>query len=226
MQLSVLALALPLAALTTSTALAQQADTPPPTPAPAAAPAPLVAPALTAPPATLFKLGLDAPRLWLGYWGVGVPLYAGVERQLGRHFSLTGDVNVGVGFGGGRRGPELQRFGGALGTRYYYGQARRLRKGKSVAALSGTYLQLQVASEFEGRLLYDYPYNQRLYRHTPSLELLWGYQRRLGRYGFMDVGAGLKLWRTDSYLYNGGTIEATRPLKLEPTLRARIGLAF
>jgi hypothetical protein len=215
MSLSSFALGWPLAVLATSAALAQQPDSLAKAPTPAA------------PPATMFKLGLDVPRLWLGYWGAGVPLYGGMERQLGQHWSFTADLNVGLGTSFRRGGFALQQFGAALGTRYYYSQARRLRKGKPVRALGGTYLQLQAASEFEGYFGYDiYPYNQLYYRHTPKLELLWGYQRRLGRYGFMDVGAGISTSRQNRYSYSPNGDTWRRVWTVEPTLRARIGLAF
>lgn len=199
---------LSLAVFTTSTALAQQADSLPARP----------------PGATMLKLGLDVSRSWGGYSGFVVPLYFGAERQLGNYWSLTADANVSGGFGY-RYGSsvQLKRFAASAGGRYYYGQARRARLGKTTAALSGFYLQLQYNAEFNS-YYNNYRSEPRLsYQFAPSAELLWGYQRRLGRHGFVDAGAGLRVqhWGTPR-LFGGSSSR----LQLEPTLRARVGLAF
>jgi hypothetical protein len=201
---------LPLVAGPSSTAWAQQPDTLRPRSEPAA-------------PATLFKLGLDAPRATAGYWGFTLPLYAGVERQLGRHWSLTADVNAGIGAGNGLSSAvQLGRFGTSVGTRYYYSQARRQRRGKPVMALGGTYLQLQGSAEFT-RHYYYFGEALPIYRCTPSAELLWGYQRRLGRYGFLDAGAGVRVLNSPWYNSQGNQ---TTQWSVEPVLRLRAGLAF
>lgn len=173
----------------------------------------------------MFKLGLDAPRLTGGYWGFSAPLYGGVERQLGQHFSFTADLNANVGFTYRFTSPvALTNLGFSLGGRYYYSQARRARKGKPVAPLSGTYLQLQYSSELEGHYSFGYDDTYRLsYRHRPGVDVLWGYQRRLGKHGFTDLGAGLRLTSRDVYTENWGTRQG---LGIQPVLRARIGLAF
>ncbi|RTQ53678.1 hypothetical protein EJV47_02775 [Hymenobacter gummosus] len=215
--------------LTVSPAQAQQVDVPPATPP--SAPTPAAAPTAPAPPATLFKLGADASRIEIGVWGVTLPFYSGVERQLGQHWSFTADVSPSVSFAGRRAGGvQLNRLGAALGGRYYYSQARRQRKGKPVQALGGTYLQLQYHSEFTGyygNYYYYGPINDRLqYRHAPGVQALWGYQRRLGQRGFCDLGAGLRLHRSDDFYYEGVYFVENSRLSVGPTFRVRIGLAF
>ncbi|GAB2946964.1 hypothetical protein GCM10027048_09970 [Hymenobacter coalescens] len=202
---------LPLALFTVSAAWAQQPDTLRARPVPAS-------------PATMFKLGLDAARVTGGYSGFTLPLYAGVERQLGQHWSLTADANVGLGPGNGLGSvAQLGRFGASVGARYYYSRARRQHKGKPVTALGGTYLQLQGSAEFS-RLMPFYGEGRSSFRYHPGVELLWGYQRRLGRYGFMDVGAGLRVHNEPQYYYYGGPQRGF--WRVEPLLRARIGLTL
>ncbi|GAB2946957.1 hypothetical protein GCM10027048_09960 [Hymenobacter coalescens] len=168
-------------------------------------------------------------RAEAGPWGVSVALYGGVERQLGQHWSFTTDLTPSLGFDRRpRRGAALHRLGAALGTRYYYSQARRQRKGKPVRALNGTYLQLQYRSEFNGYYGGDY-YGTRwrmYYRHTPSLDAFWGYQRQLGRRGFCDLGAGVGLRRPDYFLSQSLDLIEGRNLALGAALRARVGVVF
>lgn len=203
----------PSALLITSAALAQQPESLPSAPTPA--PAPL----------TRFKLGLDVPRLATGHYsGFSLPLYAGLERQLGSHWSFTTDANFGIGTSYYNRDESpihLNRFGLSAGARYYYGQARRLRKGKPVTALNGFYVQAQGSTEFyRSYSFYDYDARP-IYRLTPSAELLWGYQRSLGRHGFLDAGAGLRAQR--QRVYDG---LRSHEFGLEPVLRVRVGLAL
>ena len=190
---------------------AQQAETPPAAPVP---------------PATLFKLGADALRTEVGAWGVSLPLYGGVERQLGRHWSFTADLTPNVSLSD--RGPRLSRLGVALGPRYYYNQARRQRLNKTTRLLNGPYLQLQYRSEFRGYYggaYYGTP-GQRYYRHLPSLDALWGYQHQVGRYGFFDLGAGLGLRHDEPYLGEALRLPDDTAWGLTLTLRARVGVAF
>ncbi|AYA38149.1 hypothetical protein D3Y59_14540 [Hymenobacter oligotrophus] len=174
----------------------------------------------TATPQTLFKLGVSPPKAWGSYWGFKAPLYVGVERAVGKHFSATLDSDVLVGFS---RGGRLAGLTPSVGVRYYYNQARRQRLGKATTRLGGTYVQLQYTSNFTrmySPLTYDGPAQ---FQHEPSAELLWGWQRQLGRYGFVDAGAGLQM-RQQPW-YQG---YSTPSYRWQPSilLRVRAGFAF
>ncbi|GAB3924576.1 hypothetical protein GCM10028804_25020 [Larkinella terrae] len=89
-----------------------------------------------------------------------------------------------------------------LGTRFYYGMAKRIREGKSANNFSGNYVGLQFTKALSVRVIqhfYDtktgqsvrtdnddlaYAYN------APLVSAMWGMQRRLGRQGFVDINAG------------------------------------
>ncbi|RTQ53679.1 hypothetical protein EJV47_02780 [Hymenobacter gummosus] len=222
---------IPLAAsalLSISPAQAQSATTPPAIPAPL----PVAASAAPAPPATLFKLGADVFRVGFGGGRLVLPFYGGAERQLARHWSLTADLGSDISWGSRyARGLELERLSLALGARYYYSQGRRQRKGKLVRTLGGTYLQLQYRSGLSGyfdNYYYGpyYNYDRLTYRHVPGLEVLWGYQRRLGRHGFCDLGAGVGARYDDKIYGEGLRFPDDTYWALTPTLRARVGVAF
>ncbi|KUG06149.1 hypothetical protein ASU33_01925 [Solirubrum puertoriconensis] len=169
----------------------------------------------------MFKLGLDVAEVTGSWYGFAVPLYLGAERPLGRHFSATVDVTSSIGF---RRKPQLAELSGSLGVRYYYNQARRQRLGKPTQRLGGTYLQAQFTNTFNRTGLWTYPTEGPAYfSHQPSAELFWGWQRRFGRYGFVDAAAGLRLLPNWSYRNSPEPRYRWQP---EIGLRVRAGLAF
>lgn len=79
--------------------------------------------------------------------------------------------------------------------RCYYNLNRRIRKGKSASNFSANYISLALGSSV-GRHAYGTPFTSngaQDQRFRVSAALLYGLQRRLGRYGFVDVMAGLPL---------------------------------
>ncbi|UYZ58580.1 hypothetical protein [Hymenobacter latericus] len=173
-----------------------------------------------APAQTIFKLGLDAADAWGSWFGFQVPVYAGVERQLGRNFALSGDVRQGFGVSQGRL--QLAEIRASLGVRYYYGQARRQRLGKPIAPFNGTYLQLQISNNLTRAGSPYWSDRPVCFNYQPSAELMWGWQRTFGKYGFFDAGAGLRLQRQSYYTLPGWS----RNLQLEPYIRLRTGVRF
>ena len=82
-----------------------------------------------------------------------------------------------------------------LAGRYYYNLNRRIRKGKSASNFSANYLSLGLGTGF-GRRGADTPYYSGLGRgHAvrAAVAAFYGMQRRLGRYGFVDLNLGLPL---------------------------------
>lgn len=77
--------------------------------------------------------------------------------------------------------------------RFYYNLNDRIRKGKSASNFSANYLSLAVGSGF-GRRAHETPF---YYYDTSKpfaradLAMLYGLQRRLGRYGFVDFNVGV-----------------------------------
>lgn len=89
------------------------------------------------------------------------------------------------------------------GVRYYYNMARRIKQGKSANNFSGNYFSAVWSSpvkQFQSTHLYNWRdgslfksiENYRLANgiDTGRLTILYGVQRRLGRFGYVDVSAG------------------------------------
>ncbi|SNR69551.1 hypothetical protein [Hymenobacter mucosus] len=81
--------------------------------------------------------------------------------------------------------------------RYYYNLNKRIRLGKSANNFSANYFSLALGTSY-GKRGYGTPLttNDNLLRGDAvraSIAALYGIQRRLGRYGFVDVYAGLPL---------------------------------
>lgn len=169
----------------------------------------------------LLKVGLNAGRAlrYGGYYGLSVrlPLSVGAEYALSSKFTVYGQLDAEF-----RLGRRNEYFGdqdfaipaGALGVgaRYYYNQAGRARHNRAHGPFVGNYLALEAHTERRQR------YAQ-LADVAPSLNLLWGMQRRLGRNFLFDfnAGAGLGPRRSDSYLgYSSpeGNLNITTQLNL------------
>jgi len=78
--------------------------------------------------------------------------------------------------------------------RYYYNRERRLRHGRNVANFSANYVALALGAGL-GRASHETPFffyqNAERRFLTADAALLYGLQRRLGRYGFVDASVGV-----------------------------------
>jgi hypothetical protein len=78
--------------------------------------------------------------------------------------------------------------------RYYYNREQRLRRGRSVGGFSANYVSLALGAGL-GKESHETPFF--FYRNTEHQfvtadgALLYGLQRRLGRYGFVDASVGV-----------------------------------
>lgn len=83
-----------------------------------------------------------------------------------------------------------------LAGRYYYNLNKRIRKGKSASNFSANYLSVALGTSY-GRAGRGTPLTDsdqgRGDAVRASLAVVYGLQRRLGRYGFVDFNAGLPL---------------------------------
>ncbi|MBJ6107883.1 hypothetical protein JAO73_02590 [Hymenobacter sp. BT523] len=188
-----------------------------------------VAPAATAPAApeapaddaarpVLVKVGLNVARSfrWGGYNGIPfrVPVTVGVEYRLHSKFTLYGQLDADFAtsrYGGyaDQRTPLLPTGALSLGGRYYYNQAGRARSNRAHGAFVGNYLAAEAHTEmwhhFESPGLAIPAGDIELRRsYVPTLNLLWGMQRRLGRRFLFDGSAGIGVGATRSDLNFGG----------------------
>ncbi|WP_035565195.1 hypothetical protein [Hymenobacter sp. IS2118] len=182
---------------------------------------------------SLWKLGLNDFNFITAAAGKRDPDYRRVgihaiyERKLGPAWTVMGEVS-----------PEFIRFRapatGLLGSglavrsqlagRYYYNIGRRLRKGKSQRDFSANYFSLALGSGW-GRRTQETPYFSYA-QGGPAMRLnaavLYGLQRRLGRYGFVDANVGVPLQLTNRV----PNLESPRFTVVHIVVLLRIGLAL
>jgi hypothetical protein len=161
------------------------------------------------PRATLFKVGLNPGRNVRGarlYNGLVIPVTVGAEHMLGSNFSIYGQVDADLGFYRdnllGTTGENLHAYvpTGALGlgARYYYNQAARARDNRAHGAFNGNYLALEAHNEVRRGYYRDLI-------NSPSLNIVWGMQRRLGRNFLFDLNAGAGVgYGSSREFYSGG----------------------
>ena len=167
------------------------------------------------------RVGLNAARLFRhgGYYGLisRVPLSAGIEYALNPRFTLYGQVDADLGLfrrDPGRKVDQPLIPTGALsiGTRYYYNQEGRARHNRARGPFVGNYLAAELHSEMlrtpDFVLTSPYPDFNGYYvyrtHYTPTLNLLWGMQRRMGHHFLFDFNAGVGLSPTRSDAHFGG----------------------
>ena len=189
------------------------------------APAPEAIPSAAAPDKLLLKVGLNAGRAfrYTGYYGLSarLPLSVGAEYALSPKFTLYGQLDADFRLFRDHTRLGDQDFivpagGLGIGARYYYNQAGRERHNRPHGAFVGNYLALEAHTEVRQRfgLRNDV---------APSLNAVWGMQRRLGRSFLFDFNAGVGLgpYRNDSALgYSSGSSD------LNITTQLNLGVYF
>jgi hypothetical protein len=171
-------------------------------------------------PRLLLKVGLNAARSfrWGGYFGIPfrLPVSAGAEYRLNSKFTLYGQLDADFAIPRhtsyfGERTPLLPTGAFSVGGRYYYNQAGRAQHNRASGAFVGNYLAAEIHTEiwnryeFEGASLAIPTGSYALRRdYVPTLNVLWGMQRRLGRSFLFDASAGLGIGASRSDLNFGG----------------------
>lgn len=144
--------------------------------------------------------------------GGGINTDVSIERKvypsISVLFGFDSQLSASRLFAGPRAGSNYDYRSLAIGSsakvavRYYYSMARRIKEGKTASNLSGTYLAIQadrpilgyvrgrrydaVSGGFQTELS-----NQPLWSlDSPSYGLLWGFQQRLGKRGYVDLNTG------------------------------------
>ena len=205
-------------------------------PAPASTPNAAVIPEAAPPSKVLLKVGLNVARAvrWSGYSGISfrVPVTVGVEYWLSPKFTLYGQLDTDFAVRQstaffGERSPLVPTAALSLGGRYYYNQAKRAQQNRVHGAFVGNYL----AAEIHTEMGYRYKFGglgtptggftiQREF--VPTLNLLWGMQRRLSRNFLLDASAGIGVGATRSSLNFGGF--SSEPVNLSGQLN--LGIYF
>lgn len=147
---------------------------------------------------SLWKLGLNN---FLPYFNSSGPtrygLHLAYERKL-RHpaWSVLAEVSPALTRYNSDANPDGRQhltLRSQVAGRYYYNQEKRLRQGRNARNFSANYLSVALGAGL-GQDAHEtsfFSYDNRGRRFVaPDLALLWGWQRRLGRYGFVDANVG------------------------------------
>jgi hypothetical protein len=104
----------------------------------------------------------------------------GFEQKIKPAFSVLADLQHTL-----EKGWPLKdnpKYSLNIGARYYYNINARIRKGKSANNFSANYLGI-----YQQNMLLK---ENEDYHYQSNLNFLYGIQRRLGKYGFVDFGVG------------------------------------
>ena len=168
----------------------------------------------------IWKIGLNNFTPGGGYQRYG--LHAIYEHKVGRAWSVMGEVSPAwlryyrYDYSGSRVESGLS-VRAQLAGRFYYNLERRIRQGHNAGNFSANYFSAVLGAGF-GRYS-DLPFilNPLGQKRTHAqVALLYGVQRRLGRYGFIDVNAGYTRLLTDK----------ERNYRQQLTGSVRVGLAL
>ncbi len=148
-----------------------------------------------------WKLGLNNflpdPYLYVngggGNYYTRYGLHLAYERHLGRAWS--GQVEVSPAIARYQDYPSLDTrarlaMRAQVAGRYYYNLERRLRLGRPTAGFSTNYLAVALGTGLGGPVRETPFYRLPDRRPAADVALLYGLQRRLGRYGFLDASLG------------------------------------
>jgi hypothetical protein len=93
-----------------------------------------------------------------------------------------------------------------IGFRYYYSMNKRIKKSNGVANFHGNYFSIKieewatfgnVIDVVEDNNLQSVRVGNNDWRFNPYINLSWGMQRRIGKYGYVDVSPYIKFNRTN-----------------------------
>ena len=147
-------------------------------------------------------------------------LHLAYERRLGRAWSGQAELSPALTHYRPDGSPDPIAAGvqlrAQLAGRYYYNLERRLRLGRSTGGFSANYFALALGLGV-GAGPSETPFHLLKNGRGPATDaaLLYGLQRRLGRYGFADVNVGLS-----------AALRAGKVQEVRPAASLRVGLAL
>lgn len=188
---------------------------------------------LKVPEKTMVKIDLlNTFRRLNGQEAFGL-LNVGLERKLGASFSL--DTRVATAYHLSLGKVQAQAWDGTIGLdigpRYYYNLRRRMWKSRNADNLSANYVSLVATTglvfpRIDPRIVEPLG---NFYFHKVSVSPVYGIQRRIGKWMYLDVQTGLRFFRQESTLSTHGLIISTPHMdhwKISTFSTVRFGVAF
>lgn len=177
----------------------------------------------TRPQGTLVTLGtgIVTPGFEFGgYSGLSLPLVLSVEHHLSPAVSAYANGFSGFHMGTGvldqYKRFDVGYYGFDAGIRYYYNQEKRRQKGRPIGPFVGNYIGLQTSSVFRPNAYFtDYRYS--------SLTAVWGMQRRLGKYSWLNTYVGAGVGRNADHYYLPQFNKSRYGLQLELGAKVSLG---
>ena len=142
---------------------------------------------------SMFKLSV-LPN-YNGYYGVGLNNSLEYERKITPSFSfmlgLSNYFSLRRTYDSETSSRVFLRHSSLnFSVRYYYSQKKDIRAGLSGNNLLSNYFELKIEDAVSFR---RYSWNKvKEVSSSPNLILAWGLQRRIGRYGYFDLAAGVR----------------------------------
>lgn len=197
------------------------------------------APADNAPPKLLLKVGLNAARVLRpgSYYGLlhGLPVSVAAEYALRSKVTVYGQLDTDVALHSrpvlfGERNPLIPTGALSLGARYYYNQTGGASHNPAHGPFLGNYLAVGAHTEMVQYFTYQGPparlpaaASRTLHTaYIPTLNLLWGTQRRLGHNFLLDFNAGVGLGANRRSRYTSAYL----PSSINPSVQVNLGIYF
>ena len=147
----------------------------------------------------MFKVGFNQFDVSEEYYNIK-GLF-GIEQKILPTLSVLGEVKYST-YKNNDSQFSISSYSFNIGTRYYYSLAKRMNNGVSVNNFSANYISLEV-KDISTHNGYNSDHKLQLSEHqNPSLNLLWGMQRKIGKFNYLDFNTGLKF--VDKYKSNYG----------------------
>lgn len=205
---------------------------------------------------TLIKVGIwpstsNTTRSYKPLFNAGVNAETSIERKLSPAFSVYAGINYSAHYAQYERVRLSGPINGLsesydrrreftvipkLGARYYYAMVKRVKEGRSANNFSGNYVSFQVERYLVDKQRTSYydlvTGDSRTGLNTyvnkrPVFSVFWGFQRRLGRLGYVDLSAGPSFRPTREQFAPSSTFkQVTTGKSLSLQINAIIGLGW
>jgi hypothetical protein len=133
----------------------------------------------------------------------GISFSIAYEQKIIPSISVLYSNRIGVGF---LDSQSSLGFGGDIDIRYYYSINKRIRESTGANNFHSNYLSIGLNNLYQNiQGYYGTPGNYQTFKQwyfKPSLKISWGMQRRIGKWGFYDIGPYVNFQRFDG-LYLG-----------------------